>query len=175
MRLTNQMRDDFVKAVMSKVRRRQKWSREACVEEINKRFAAALDDDIKEFMKTHPNLVARESQCLPDWLCWKSDGGHHRRWSYASVVVYQKIEDIIIDDLEKNHELWKKEEERRNQMAQRLREVAYSVTTNTDLAAALPDLVKFVPKDEPKVKKQLPVANSQLFKDLKSLGLEVEK
>ncbi len=175
MRLTNQMRDDFVKAVMSKVRRRQKWSREACVEEINKRFAAALADDVKEFMKKHPNLVARESKYLPDWLCWKPDGEHHLRWSYASVVVYQKIEDINVDDIQKNHELWKKEEERRNQMAQRLREVAYSVTTNTDLAAALPDLVKFVPKDEPKVKKQLPVANSQLFKDLKSLGLEVEK
>lgn len=174
MRLTNQMRDDFVKAVMSKVRRRQKWSREACVEEINKRFAAVLADDIKEFVKKHPNLVSRESKCLPDWLIYTSNEGH-RRWSYASVVLGQKIEDINIDDIQKNHELWKKEDERRNQMAQRLREVAYSVTTNTDLAAALPDLVKFVPKDEPKVKKQLPVANSQLFKDLKSLGLEVEK
>lgn len=174
MRLTNQMRDDFVKAVMSKVRRRQKWSREACVEEINKRFAAVLADDIKEFMKKHPNLVSRESKCLPDWLIYTSNEGY-RRWSYASVVVDQKIEDIIIEDLKKNYELWQKEEERRKEMAGRLRQVAFSVTTNTDLAAALPDLVKFVPKDEPKVKKQLPVANSQLFKDLKSLGLEVEK
>jgi hypothetical protein len=175
MRLTNQMRDDFVNAVMSKVRRRQRWSREVCVEEINKRFAAVLADDIKEFMEKHPNLVPRESKCLPDWLCWKPDGERHRRYSYASVVLGQKIEDINIDDIQKNHELWKKEEERRNQMTSRLRDVAYSVTTNTDLAAALPDLIKFVPKDEPKPKKLLPVANSQLFKDLKSLGLEVEK
>lgn len=175
MRLTNQMRDDFVKAVMSKVRRRQKWSREACVEEINKRFAAALADDVKEFMKVHPNLVARESKCLPEWMCYKRDDETFLRWSCASVVLGQKIEDINVDDIQKNHELWKKEEERRNQMVQRLREVAYSVTTNTDLAAALPDLIKFVPKDEPKVKKQLPVANSQLLKDLMSLGLDVEK
>lgn len=173
MRLTNQMRDDFVKAVMSKVRRRQKWSREACVEEINKRFAEVLPDDVKVFLKAHPNLVCRESKCLPDWITYTNDD--YRRWRYASVVLGQNLGDINIDDIQKNHALWKKEEERRNQMAQRLREVAYSVTTNTDLAAALPDLVKFVPKDEPKVKKQLPVANSQLFKDLKSLGLEVEK
>lgn len=174
MRLTNQMREDFVTAVMSKVRRRQKWSREACVEEINKRLASVLDDDIKGFMQKHPNLVSRESKCLPDWLCWTNDDGY-RRWSYASAVLGQKVEDINTEDLKKHHELWQKEEERRKEMAGRLRQVAFSVTTNTDLAIALPDLIKFVPKDEPKPKKLLPVANSQLFKDLKSLGLEVEK
>ena len=174
MRLTNQMRENFVSVVMAKVRRRQKWSRGAVVEEINKRLASVLDDDIKEFMRKYPNLVARESKCLPDWLCWENDDGH-MRWSYGSAVLGQKIKDIKTEDIQKNHELWKKEEERRKETAQRIREVAYSVTTNTDLAAALPDLVKFVPKDEPKVKKQLPVANSQLFKDLKALGLEVEK
>ena len=168
------MREDFVTAVMSKVRRRQKWSREACVEEINKRLAAVLDDDIKGFMQKHPNLVSRESKGLPDWLCWTNDDGH-RRWSYAFAVLGQKVEDINTEDLKKHHELWQKEEERRKEMAGRLRQVAFSVTTNTDLAIALPDLIKFVPKDEPKPKKLLPVANSQLFKDLKSLGLEVEK
>ena len=174
MRLTNQMRDDFVNAVMSKVRRRQRWSRVVCVEEINKRFAAVLADDIKEFMEKHPNLVARESKCLPDWLCWTKENGH-RGYSYAFAVVGQKLTDINMEDLKKHHELWQKEEERRKETASRLRQVAYSVTTNTDLAIALPDLVKFVPKDEPKPKKLLPVANSQLFKDLKSLGLEVEE
>lgn len=174
MRLTNQMREDFVNAVMKKVRRRQKWGREAVVEEINKRLAAVLDDDIKEFMQKHPNLVCRESKCLDSWLCWTKENGY-RNYSYASAVVGQKLTDINMEDLKKHHELWQKEEERRNEMASRLRQVAYSVTTNTDLAAALPDLIKFVPKDEPKPKKQLPVASSQLFKDLKSLGLEVEK
>lgn len=174
MRLTNQMREDFVNAVMKKVRRRQKWSREAVVDEINKRLAAVLDDDIKEFMKKRPNLVCRESKCLGQWLCF-TNGNGHRSYSYASAVLGQSLSDINMEDLKKHHELWQKEEERRKEMASRLRQVAYSVTTNTDLAAALPDLIKFVPKDESKPKKQLPVANSQLFKDLKSLGIEVEK
>lgn len=175
MRLTNQMREDFVNSVMRKVRRRQKWSREACTEEINKRFAAVLPEDVKSFMRVHPNLVGRESKCLPQWLCWKEEGEHFRRYSFGSVVLGQSIEDIDTEDLKKNHELWVKEEERRREMTKRLREVAFSVTTNTALAAALPDLVAFVPEDEPKVKKLLPVANSQLFMDLKALGLEVEK
>ena len=174
MRLTNQMREDFVNAVMKKVRRRQKWGREAVVEEINKRLADVLDDDIKEFVKKHHNLVRRESKCLEQWMCF-TNGNGYLRYSYASAVLGQSLSDINMEDLKKHHELWQKEEERRKEMASRLRQVAYSVTTNTDLAAALPDLIKFVPKDESKPKKQLPVANSQLFKDLKSLGLEVEK
>ena len=173
MRLTNQMREDFVNAVMRKVRRRQKWNQAACVEEINKRLESVLADDIKVFAANHPNLLARQSLCL-DFLTYR-DITNYRRYSYAQCVVDQKLSDINIEDLKKNHELWVKEEERRKEMAKRLREVAYSVTTNTALAAALPDLVAFVPEDEPKVKKLLPVANSQLFMDLKALGLEVEK
>jgi hypothetical protein len=173
MRLTNQMREDFVNAVMKKVRRRQKWSREAVVEEINKRLRDVLPIEVADFRKKYPNLVATQTLCI-DWLGYR-DSDNYFRWVYAGAVVDQKLSDIIIEDLKKNYELWQKEEERRKEMAGRLRQVAFSVTTNTDLAIALPDLIKFVPKDEPKVKKQLPVANSQLFKDLKSLGLEVEK
>ena len=173
MRLTNQMREDFVNAVMRKVRRRQKWDRVACAEEINKRLESVLADDIKVFAANHANLLARQSLCL-DFLTYRDIAGY-RMYSYAQCVVDQKLSDIDIEDLKKNHELWVKEEERRREMTKRLREVAFSVTTNTALAAALPDLVAFVPEDEPKVKKLLPVANSQLFMDLKALGLEVEK
>jgi hypothetical protein len=171
MRLTNQMREDFVNSVMRKVRRRQKWSREACAEEINKRLAAALPADIKQFVSKHPDLVCRETKTVD---LWRTSEGH-RQWTYVSMVLNQKLSDVDVEDLKKHYALWVKEDDRRKEMAVRLREVAYSVTTNTDLATALPDLVKFIPKDEPKVKKLLPVANSQLFRDLKTLGLEVEK
>lgn len=173
MRLTNQMREDFVNAVMRKVRRRQKWDQAACAEEINKRLGSVLADDIKVFAANHPNLLVRSSLCL-DFLTYR-DATNYRRYSYAKGVAGQELSDIDIEDLKKNHELWVKEAERRKELAIRLRQVADSVTTNTALAEALPDLVAFVPKDEPKVKKLLPVANSQLFRDLKALGLEVEK
>lgn len=173
MRLTNQMREDFVNDVMSKVRRRQKWSREACSEEINKRLVTALPADIKAFMAKYPNLVCRETKTV-DWMLWRTSDGY-RQWTYVSMVLNQKLSDVDVEDLKKHYALWVKEDDRRKETAKRLREVADSVTTNADLAIALPDLINFVPKDEPKVKKLLPVANSQLFMDLKTLGLEVEK
>jgi len=173
MRLTNQMREDFVNDVMSKVRRRQKWSREACREEINKRLAAALPADIKAFVAKHPDLVCRETKTV-DWMLWRTSEGH-RQWTYVSMVLNQKLSDVDVEDLKKHYALWVKEDDRREEMATRLREVANSVTTNTDLAKVLPDLVKFVPKDAPKFNKLLPMASSQLFRDLKTLGLEVEE
>lgn len=173
MRLTNQMREDFVNAVMRKVRRRQKWDRVACAEEINKRLESVLADDIKVFAADHPNLLVRSSLCLA-FLTYR-DTNNCRRYYYAQCVAGQELRDIDIEDLKKNHERWVKEEERRKEMAIRLRQVADSVTTNTALAEALPDLVRFVPVDEPQIKKMLPVARRGLFDDLKALGLEVEE
>lgn len=125
------------------------------------------------FAADHPNLLVRSSLCL-DFLTY-GDTNNYRRYSYAKCVAGQELSDIDIEDLKKNYELWAKEAERRREMANRLREVAYSVTTNTALAEVLPDLVRFVPVDEPKVKKLLPVARSGLFADLKALGLEAEE
>ena len=91
--------------------------------------------------------------------------------NYAYIYAGQNYKEVDFSQLIKEYELHKAEMEVRNQMRKRIMEVANSVTTTNRLKEALPELARFVPKDEKQAAtKNLPITANTLFSDLKKLG-----
>lgn len=178
MKLTNEMRETFVNAVMAATKIKSKWPKEAVIAEIDKRLKAAAPEEVREFDKKFPGMLSQESICL-DWLktCEFRNNGKERWWSYGYVHGYRGIGISLIDvtDLQKLLEKHKEEMEKRSEMRDRLMQIAKEMTTDEQLAAALPKLVKFIPKPVVKVKAGLPVPLKSIQDDLVKMGLEVGK
>lgn len=171
MRLTNQMRDDFIDTVMSKVRRRAKWTPEKIRDEAAKRLREVLPECIKQALKECPDMVHLTS------LDGRALLGHEE-WGKrrVSCVNGQELTEIDTTDLAKGYETYLKEKHKLDEMRCRLRDVTYSCNTTQTLAKALPDLVDFIPKEPAKVvPASLPVTASGLYDDLVKMGFSNKK
>lgn len=174
MRLTNEHRENFVNKVMESIPFKSKWNKEAVIAEIDARLSAVAPQEVKDFSKKYPDLLARETKCI-DWLHYTRPDDKYRRYGYAAAFRNQKLGDIKTDDLKNHWEKYENEVSERNQMKNRLLDIARSVTTLAALAATLPELVQFMPAEQAVPKKQLPVAASGIVTELKGMGLKVKK
>lgn len=174
MRLTNEHRENFVNKVMASIPFKSKWNKDAVIAEIEARFSAIAPQEVKDFAKKYPDLLARETKCI-DWLRYTRSDDKYRRYGYAAAFRNQKLGDIKTDDLKKHWEKHEEEVSGREDMKNRLLDIAKSVTTLAALAATLPELVQFMPAEQAVPKKQLPVAASGIVTELKGMGLKVKK
>lgn len=163
MRLTNYIRDAFVRAAMHDVPKEVDHS-----EEIRK---LVLDDFVS---KLQPKVRAVwDDKTICDWL--KTD--HN---SYGNVsVTYPSREQSgwgqkpkLTDSVQKKVDalaLKKTENEKiRDELERKLKGVAYSVSTRKQLADALPEFEKYLPEDEAKAIRTLPVVTNVVAEFVKA-------
>ena len=153
MKLTNYMRDAFVRAAMQDV---------PCLdygEQIRKAMQAAALDAMPPKMRALLKDPACEAWVNTEWVSLPSISGHRVYCPRDS----NKGEYLAAADRE--HIAWLRQAEKqqlakREDLERKLRNVAYSVNTRKALADALPEFVKYLPPDDSAAVKTLPaVAN----------------
>lgn len=155
MRLTNTIRDAFIRAAMNDVPKELDHT-----EEIRK---LVIDDFVS---KMPPKIKAVwDDKTLCDWL--KTDhnnyGNVNIRYPSREQTSWGEKPKLSADAQRKVDALASKKEENdkiRNQLESKLRNVAYSVTTRKQLADALPEFEKYLPEDEAKAVRTLPVVTN---------------
>jgi len=163
MRLTNTLRDAFIRAAMHDVPMEADHS-----EEIRKLVLADLVSKLPTKVKTVWDDVN-----LRGWL--KTD---HNAYCHVSVN-YPSIDrtwgdskpKLSADVQKKVDELAKKKKENediRDKLEAKLRNVAYSCTTRKQLADALPEFEKYLPEDEAKAIRSLPVVTNVVAEFVKA-------
>lgn len=173
MRLTNEMRNDFADDVMESIKVKSKWNKDSITAEVERRLMSWWPKEVHEFDALYPGMIQRTSLYIEFMEQPEAEWGkrHVRVNCYAN----SELTNIKTDDLQKRWEGYLKEMGEREAMKSRLLEVAYSVNTNTALAEVFPKLVKFIPKDAPKLVKMLPVVQKGLVDDLIKMGLEISE
>lgn len=165
MRLTNVIRDAFVRAAMQDVPSAENYEEQAhklVVEDsINKLpeklKPIARDKKLKEFLETRTHWFYRQP--------------------FGSVTVFGYEYTPSKEVGEKIAELAAKkqaEDSRNSQLQERLKSAAYSVTTRKALVDLLPEFEKYLPADEPAAIKTLP-AIANLVTDFTKAGWPKDK
>ena len=150
MKLTNYMRDAFIRAVMNDV---------PAVDYQAQADAIVRDHVAKEFAKAFPRI----DMTSPEVLEWIQE-------SYISTpgaLNGVRVRAPKSMSLKGNEKLWKKldalsgqmhrQQQTRDALMSRLKSVAYSCSTRKALLAALPEFEKYLPEDEPAAVRTLPV------------------
>lgn len=155
MRLTNTMRDAFIRAAMHDVPKEVDHS-----EEIRKIVT-------KDFVEKLPPKVRAvyDDPSICDWL--KSDHNHYGdvsvRYPARETSGWSTKPKLSPNVQKKVDELAQKKKDNdklRNELEAKLRNVAYSCTTRKQLAEALPEFEKYLPEDEAKAIRSLPVVTN---------------
>lgn len=178
MKLTNAIREQFVSSVMRATKMKSKWDKDKILAEISKRLHETVPEDIKAFAAKYPHVVVRSSVRVGFMDHIQENKENKHRWwvqPSASTIIGPVLADIDTSDLKEAWEVYRAEVAKREEMEEKLMEIAREMTTDEMLAAALPKLVKFIPKPVVKVKAGLPVAMKGIQDELAALGLEVSK
>lgn len=150
MRLTNTIREAFISAAMNDVPSVDyaEQARELAHAELKRQFSRAFPDiDM---------ALAIESG-------WLNKTGVHMPGTLANLYTYTRGYDALQED----HRLWlrlealaekhESQSRQREELRRKLHAVAYSVTTRKALVDALPEFEKYLPADEAKALRSLPV------------------
>jgi Nucleotide modification associated domain 5 len=147
MRLTNAIRDAFVRAAMADVPQKsyEKEIHDLIKEDAKKHLPPKVlelieDPKTREFIKGHSHYI-RGYNINNVWLY----GSTYER----SPKVNAKVEALLCESEEQT--------ERINQLKGKLHAAAYSVTTRKALAEMLPEFEKYLPETEAKANRSLPV------------------
>jgi hypothetical protein len=152
MKLTNYIRDAFIKAAMDDVPSvdYQEQAKKLAQADIH----AQVPEDIKKCAKKHPEWFNADARSIEmprgltavQPLLWKVGWDNKPRLSADALTA--------LVDLGVKAEAQRTE---RNSLERRLRSVAYSATTRKALADLLPEFEKYLPADVPQASRQLPV------------------
>lgn len=154
MRLTNTIRDSFIRAVMHDLPAPENYE-----EQVHKIYKA----DAIEQMPAQLRAFALDKE-LSVWFETNSVYSYQSPFS-STFVIAQRGKSYVATDSAKARvaELTvkaKAHKAERDALEEKLRAVAYSCTTRKALAAALPEFEKYLPADEPAACRSLPaVAN----------------
>lgn len=154
MRLTNTIRDSFIRAAMQDVPALTNYEDEA--------HKLLVDDSIEQLpAKLRPLAKDKETS---KFLYMKSHYYYNSPFSSVYVFAvrnggYEPSKPVAAKVLALSDKA-KQEKSMRNELEEKLRGVAYGCTTRKALAAALPEFEKYLPADEPAACRSLPaVAN----------------
>lgn len=181
MRLTKEMRAEFVADVMDGMPMAHLYSHGDVVQEIRVAIEAQLPEDVLAFVNAYPNLVRRELYIPLEQLTrqgrkevatgkWVS----HSSSSYVYVVDHPQATLVDCTAWKAQLVAYEKELDDRDAIARRLTEVAAACGTLKALQAAFPELVSYVPEEQTTTK-NLPVAAESLVSDMLKQGLKVPK
>lgn len=151
MRLTNYIRDAFIKSAMHDVPKAADHTEairklalddvlSGCPKEVQKLWANAAT---RNYVNTSYIYINSNSVCVP------SNGSRHSSDTSLSATAKAEIAKLV--------EAMKAEEKKRGDLESRLKSVAYACTTRKALAEALPEFEKYLPPEEEKAVRSLPV------------------
>lgn len=179
MKLTNEMKDAFVEAVMRAIPRIHTTTDKEVRQGLETRGYQLTPPDVKRFMKKYPGsllMTNRVFKGFPETYVDEAHGrlhgnnyGHYRTFS-ANVPTMVKTEDIDLGFFIERVTAADAEYTARKETRLTLRAAIANMTTDTQVSEAYPDLAVFLPKP---VAKSYPIANPNLVKDLKAAGLKV--
>jgi hypothetical protein len=149
------MRDAFIRAAMHDVPKEADHSEEIrklvtqdLVSKLPAKVKAVYDDkELSDWLKTDHNTYGGISVSYPS---------RERTWGDAKPKLTPTVKDKV-------EALAKKKEENekvRNELEKKLKNVAYSCTTRKQLAEALPEFEKYLPEDEARAIRSLPVVTN---------------
>lgn len=164
MRLTNTIKEAFIKAVAEGLPKLDKYGSEQYAADVAALYFSRLPEDVKKLRKKYPGMLATTSKCF------KVRGEH-----LGSVAVYVTVP-LLNNDIEVDtsaaYAKWedsaKAEKERKALLAQ-LRAAADRCNTVPQLEQAYPDLAKYIPKVESKA---YALVTGDIVKSLKEAGLK---
>lgn len=150
MKLTNNIRDAFVRAVMQDVPK---------IDFDEQARKLVLDDSAAQLPPKIKALV-RSAETAPfvrttDYWTNMSDLGIYKAYA-ASGDKYAPTPDTLLE-LKRLNDLKREQEATRSALRARLKSVALGATTRKALADALPEFEKYLPADEAKAVRSLPI------------------
>ena len=153
MKLTNMIRDAFIRAAMDDVPRvdyseQIRAATLAAVLEITPEPVKVVwnDPKLRQYLDVrHVHLAGNVGVAIP-WDCYARN--EHVRAA---------IKPEARENLDKLDAALKAQETHRNELERKLKGCAYSVTTRKALVALLPEFEKYLPADEPAALRTLPV------------------
>lgn len=152
MRLTNTIRDAFVRAAMNDVPETD--YQEAAQKVAKEALFASLPPAVQKMTKdsTQSQYINREYITMPT----KFSNFHYFCSQNNNSIIRDSMPDVWskIQELHAKHEQQIKD---RRELQSKLSAVAYSVNTRKALVAALPEFEKYLPADEEKAIRTLPV------------------
>lgn len=165
MRLTNLIRDSFVRAAMQDV---PKVDYEA---EVCKAHTEAYIDAM-------PPEVAKAYKKHPEWFnhSYKHVQGVNSSFKVPSPenAPYPVLDAKRVTAINLLAEKAKAQRTTRNELAERLKGIAYGATTRKALLEALPEFEKYLPEDTPKACRSVP-AIANLVSDFTKAGWPAKK
>lgn len=147
MKLTNMIRDAFIRAAMDDVPRVDYSEQIRTIaladiaDQLPKKVRAVWDDtSLRHWVKTQWRIYGGVSMSVP---CVDSDKTMLRGEARLEIEKLKKADD--------------KQHDQRRELERKLKGCAYSVTTRKALVVLLPEFEKYLPADEPAALRTLPV------------------
>lgn len=167
MRLTNELRDEFLNKVDKSIRRRHKFDDSAYTEAVKALVEEKTPNEVFDFKKKYPRFIGSGTYVKVETPLYGT-----MYFSALTEENYPKVDEKKLAELGKKYELYNKEQERIKEATRKLRGIAYSCSTLKKLKEALPELVKFMP-EETTGQKYLPVSPviGEVVSELLSLGV----
>ncbi len=163
MRLTNIIRDAYVRAAMQDVPK---------IDYDEQAHKIALEAIAGKLAEIVPDEKARAQLSAEGWLDKCSvelPGSFSSLYTVAPSYTFLRNKLDVWDKLLALSALKKKQDQQRLDLERKLHAVAHSVTTRKALAAALPEFEKYLPADEPAAARNLPVVTN-LIADFSKAG-----
>ena len=171
MRLTKEIRIDFVTAVMAGIPRKFTYTRQNAEDESRRISLAAAPEVVKQCFKEAPYYLSFVSNCSRK----DPDPEHDRKYLTLVCLAGQNFKDLDFNGIAEKRAKHIAETHERLELVKRLEDVANSCLTLKELRAALPDLVSYMPEEKVVNKRSLPTVSRGLIDDLKQNGLKVPK
>lgn len=167
MRLTNEIRDEFISKVDKSIRRRHPLNQSKYVEAVKALVEASTPKEVLEFKKKYPRFIGSGTYVKVEAPVYGT------MWFHALTEDDRpQLDPVALAELGKKHALYLKERDRIKETKNKLRAIVYSCSTLKKLKEALPELVKYMP-EETSVQKYLPVSPviGEVVSELLSLGV----
>ena len=172
MKLTLAHRQNFVNDVMNDMPRPAEKARDAAMKFFVNLCHTKLPADVQKVLKKYPNMFQKQCFGIKGWFVAYDLRGNS--FGYTNNIYVLTLDGKLplepdtstnqpfIDELIKHKEL-----------RARLIDVTGACGTLAQLKEAFPELIKYMPKETEKVKRDLPVAGGGVVADLCKLGLPV--
>lgn len=174
MKLTIPHRQNFVNDVMNDMPRPAEKARDAAMKDFVKQCHEKLPADVQKVLKKYPKMFQKQTFGIKGWFV--AYDLRQNSFAYTNNVYVLTLDGKLplepdtstnqpfIDELTAHREL-----------RARLIDVTGACGTLAQLKEAFPELIKYMPTEPKKTKRDLPVAGGGVVADLCKLGLPVCK
>ena len=163
MRLTNTIKEAFVKAVGEALPKIDRYEEQDAQHAIQQMYYALLPAEVVKLNKKYPGLLAMRSKTFR----LDKEEGYTQVYPVIPVMLYDT--EVDISEIAANYRAYLAAIGERKALLKHLRAAADRCNTVSQLEQAYPDLAKYIPKVEPKA---YALVTGDIVKSLKEAGLK---